>query len=182
MFIWMTILMTIRWILEDSSNYCVNASYSGLSINISILNEDILKAIKKLKNNQVAGVDQVPSFIIKDCAYIFIEPLAYIFNLINQTSCFPSRWKDAKIIPVFKGGIPIYFHIKSVLNDSQQGFMKHRSTLTNMTYFSQSISEALENKSQIDVVYADYSKAFDKADNKCCHLSVQTIQQPDKLY
>ena len=33
--------------LEDSSNYCVNASYSGLSINISILNEDILKAIKK---------------------------------------------------------------------------------------------------------------------------------------
>lgn len=40
--------------------------------------------------------------------------------------------------------------------------MPRRSTTTNLCNFSQFVLDALEEKSQVDVIYTDFSKAFDK--------------------
>ncbi|KAI5742577.1 hypothetical protein M8J77_008794, partial [Diaphorina citri] len=45
---------------------------------------------------------------------------------------------------------------------SQHGFIKGRSTLTNLTTFYQFLTSAIEDGGQVDCCYTDFSKAFDK--------------------
>ena len=41
--------------------------------------------------------------ILKDAFMVLIQQLVYLFNLSFATSNFPSEWKKATIIPLFKG-------------------------------------------------------------------------------
>ena len=53
-----------------------------------------------------AGLDNIPSFLLKDVASIFVTPLFYLFNIIIKYSSFPTIWKKASITPDFKKGDP----------------------------------------------------------------------------
>lgn len=46
--------------------------------------------------------------------------------------------------------------------DSQHGFMKGRSTVTNLAVISQYLCEIVDRKGQVDCIYTDFSKAFDR--------------------
>jgi hypothetical protein len=50
------------------------------------------------------GLDDIPGFIIKGCSSIFIHILRHIFNLSLTQQYFPSAWKEAAVVPVFKRG------------------------------------------------------------------------------
>lgn len=169
------------------------------SINItSVTHDEVIKSIKKLKPKMTMGLDSVPAFLIRDCSAVFALPLTIIFNLIFKTSYFPDKWKTSRICPVFKKGdktdlinyrpitiicnfgkvFEIYLHsilsihVSGMLTDQQHGFMTGRSTITNLVCKTQFICENLDLGSQVDVIYTDFSKAFDKLDhalllNKC---------------
>ena len=47
----------------------------------------------------------------------------------------------------------------------QHGFVKKRSTLTNLVIYTDFISEALNDYNQVDSLYLDFSKAFDSVDH-----------------
>ena len=49
-----------------------------------------------------------------------------------------------------------------LLNLSQHGFLPNRSCVTNLLSFLEDISLALDSGDSIDVIYLDFSKAFDK--------------------
>jgi Reverse transcriptase (RNA-dependent DNA polymerase) len=51
-------------------------------------------------------------------------------------------------------------------HDEQHGFMKNRSINSNLMIYTKIIFEAMENGSQIDSIYTDFSKAFDSVDHK----------------
>ena len=57
-------------------------------------------------------------------------------------------------------------HVSPALRQSQHGFMMGRSTVTQLLCFLQEIGSALDNGSQTDVVYLDFSKAFDSVSHK----------------
>ena len=50
----------------------------------------------------------------------------------------------------------------SLINDSQHGFSKGRSCLTNLLTFYRNVYEAVDNDANYDIIYQDFSKAFDK--------------------
>ena len=148
---------------------------------------DILDAVKKVNSNFTMGPDNVPAFLVKDCISCLCEPLCYLFNLIIAEAAYPNKWKSTKVIPVFKSGVrnnienyrPIaivsnfskiferivannlYSHVSNQLSPSQHGFIKGKSTSTNLCEYIQYISDSLESKKQVDVIYTDLSKAFD---------------------
>lgn len=166
-----------------------NCEYNYMpNVNISEFSEDdIIAVIRKLKNKPTAGHDQIPSFLVKDCGGILVKPLTIIFNLILKSSVFPDVWKISRICPILKSGDPcivinyrpisilcnfaklfemllydrIYLSVKCYLSTNQHGFMNGRSTTTNLIQFGQYVSQALDNKQQVDVIYTDFSKAFD---------------------
>lgn len=162
------------------------------SLYIPNLSEEIvLKALKKCKAKLTAGPDDIPSFILRDCAYVFVKPLTLLFNLALKNSLFPDIWKKAKICPIFKKGdksdignyrqITILcnfsklfesvlfeyfsFHFTSQISFHQHGFLKGRSTVTNLTCFTQYVAEVLDSGGQVDVIYTDFTKAFDRLDH-----------------
>ncbi len=153
---------------------------------------EVEDALNKLKPKRTLGPDGVPQYIYKACKEFFIQPLTYIFNLILQSSKFPSCWKVSKITPIPKNNqlneivnyrpisilpVPakvfetimhrrIYDQIRSQISDSQHGFIEGRSVVTNLVSFVQYTSYILDQNSQIDTVYTDFQKAFDKVDHQ----------------
>ena len=49
-----------------------------------------------------------------------------------------------------------------LINQTQHGFLKGRSCLTNLLDFMEHISKWADDGSPVDVIYLDFQKAFDK--------------------
>ena len=60
----------------------------------------------------------------------------------------------------------LYNHVRNTISGSHHGFVKCRSTVFNLVCYLDSISQAIDNKKQIDSVYLDFSKVF----NSVCHI------------
>lgn len=162
------------------------------SLLLSSINEsEVLCNLLKIKSNFTSGPDHIPGFILHDYAEFLAFPLTVIFNLCLNKSTFPSSWKLSRVCPVFKKGARsdvinyrpiaiisnfskvfelllstvISHHVKHMLSIRQHGFMRGRSTATNLITISQAISESIDNHSQLDVIYTDFSKAFDRLDH-----------------
>lgn len=54
---------------------------------------------------------------------------------------------------------------RSVIPTSQHGFMPKRSNTTNFIEITQFIRDAFQNGHQVDCIYLDFSKAFDRVDH-----------------
>jgi hypothetical protein len=176
-----------------SSNYQLNSrtlSYENFQISL-VSPLDVRNAIKELKSKRSSGPDGIPAYIIKGCGEVLSEPLCFIFNLSLSTRVFPYRWKEAKVTPIFKSGDktkienyrPIslinsfakvyelllykqmFNAIKSKICPEQHGFLPRRSTVTNLMEFSFNVSSELDNGGRLDVIYTDFSKAFDKVNH-----------------
>ena len=148
---------------------------------------DVEHCLGRLSSKFTSGDDLIPSFLVRDCRSIFAQPLQKIINLSLSTAKFPTLWKRARVTPVFKKGDKsnianyrpiaivsnfckvyeqlLYAHIypalKPVISLAQHGFMKGRSTVTNLGVITEFLSDAVDEGGQVDVVYTDFSKAFD---------------------
>ncbi|XP_063915734.1 uncharacterized protein LOC135131813 [Zophobas morio] len=163
---------------------------NNLIFNLPVINDcDILKAAKKIKPNFVCGPDDIPAFLVIDCLQYLLKPLCHIYNLILKSSIYPQMWKVSRVFPVFKAGDKanivnyrpialisnyaklfecimsdfLYTHCISTIALEQHGFIKGRSTLTNLCEFTEYVSLALDNRFQVDAIYTDLSKAFDRS-------------------
>ena len=56
----------------------------------------------------------------------------------------------------------ILSHCKPYLSENQHGFFPGRSTISNLSQFTQYCVETLDTGGQIDVIYTDLTKAFDQ--------------------
>ena len=166
----------------------------GLAVNnlylhdISLKENEVLKALQGLDPKKGAGPDKLPSIFIKSCASSLCVPLTLLFNQSLKTGIFPERWKTAMIVPIFKGGqksdisnycpiskisvIPkllekiiyqdFFSLVKNVIISEQHGFFRGRSLETNLFMFCEYLHCHMDKRIQVDAVYTDFSKAFDK--------------------
>lgn len=149
--------------------------------------ETLIRVMTTLPNKPTAGDDSIPCFFIKQARFGLAAPLTKIINIAIKTSTFPNLWKRARIVPVFKKGdasdmknyrpiailsnfakvfeqtlcSTIYGNVRTYISLQQHGFMAGRSTVTNLTTITQFISEVLDARGQVDVIYTDFSSAFD---------------------
>lgn len=152
-----------------------------------ILVADVIKAVKELKSSPVSGSDNVPAFILKGCIHALAPVLCKLFNLCLSQGKFPSVWKTSIVIPVPKNSnisnvknyrpislLPnfskvfekiivnhISFHIKPLISPHQHGFLKGRSTSSNLVSFLEYAAPSVLSQRQLDTVYFDLSRAFD---------------------
>lgn len=173
----------------DYNNVTHTLSTPTLLLDITEVSEDqVYKALCKIKPKLTSGPDQIPAFLVRDCASLFVAPLTAIFNISLKSSKFPNIWKMAKSVPIPKKGdktvvenyrqivlmdnFPkvfeiilyevLYFNLKNLITEAQHGFMRGRSTVTNLVCITDYISSGLDMRAQTDAIYLDFSKAFDK--------------------
>lgn len=145
--------------------------------------------------------------MFKSCASVLAAPLTLIFQRSLDTEVFPERWKKAYITPIYKSGdndnvknyrpvsitsiVPkllenlvsrqLYRVLSNVVNDNQHGFMKKRSTATNLISFTEYISHVLDDGGQVDVILTDFSKCFDKINHNLLISKLNALGVGGKL-
>lgn len=145
-----------------------------------------------LKPTNSFGPDGIPNSILKYCSDNLARPLTMLFNASLKLGYIPTMWKSSYLIPLHKSGsiinvsnyrgiaklsaIPKLFEklmtdiishkISSIIDCRQHGFRKGLSTVTNLLQFSSHIIEGFISGLQTDVVYTDFSKAFDKVNHR----------------
>lgn len=168
---------------------------------LEITEDQILSAIKKLDPDKGAGTDGIPSFFVKAAASALVTPLLLIFNASLAAGVFPVVFKSTLIHPVHKAGAadnvtnyrPIAVlncfaklfervvhqamleHVTPFLDSSQHGFLPKRGTVTNLLEYVTFLNEKLENREQVDVLYVDLSKAFDRISHDILIYKLQSF-------
>ena len=115
-----------------------------------------------------------------------------VFRKVISEETVPSDWREANVVPIFKGGqrsvaanyrqvtVSLTSQISKVFEavvrdemleflekhklrrDSQYGFRKGRSCVTNLLLFLDRILRCVDEGFCVDIVFLDLAKAFDK--------------------
>ena len=140
-----------------------------------------------------AGPDNIPTRLLKELSTELAPILTVMFQASLHQCCVPREWKFARVVPIYKKGdhsIPnnycpisltsicskllehiIYSHIFShldihnILCNEQHGFRQRRSCETQLLSTIHDFAKNLDEGLQTDVIFLDFSKAFDKVDH-----------------
>ena len=66
--------------------------------------EEVARAIMKLKNGKAMGIDDVPNEVLKHYTPKFISLLTKLYNLVQKTGKTPEVWKTGRLVLVHKSG------------------------------------------------------------------------------
>ena len=156
--------------------------------------DQVAKIISSLKNSKASGMDMLDTSIIKLVKEDITPAVCHIVNLSIQTNKFPTKWKIAKIIPLYKGKgckldpknyrpvaiLPILSKVleramfvqvlshmdkNNYFNPSHHAYRSFHSTTTAMLQMYDTWLEAVEDGDLAAVCMVDMSAAFDVVDN-----------------
>ena len=160
----------------------------NLLLSLKTTASEVKRILQNFDVTKATGADNIPARILKVCSQELSKPLALLFNRSFSLGRVPVQWKLANILPVHKANerdlvdnyrsisllsIPgkcqerivysaIYSHVSAYLSDWQHGFVKGRSTATQLILTHHKWARALDEGRQVDVVFLDFSKAFDR--------------------
>ena len=131
------------------------------------------------------------------------SPLAYVYTKSLSEGTVPPDWKLANVAPVFKKGskgsagnyrpvsltcvlckvmesvlrdaLVIHLSQHNLIRSSQHGFMARKSCLTNLLEYLEELSSLVDKGHAVDIVYLDFSKAFDKVPHQRLLLKCQGL-------
>lgn len=150
---------------------------------------EIKTIIAELKNSKTTGRDAIPVFVIKKFSSILCAPIAHICNLSISKGVFPSLFKQATIIPVYKAGdkatpsnyrpisllpclskilekvvnkrLTKFLETKGLLASTQFGFRQSKSTGDAVLNLTSLLTTYLDQGDKCIGVFLDLKKAFD---------------------
>ncbi|KAK4820048.1 hypothetical protein QYF61_017894 [Mycteria americana] len=154
-----------------------------------IQGEMVSDLLHHLDTHKSIGPDEIHPRVLKELAEVLTKPLSIIYQQSWLTGEVPVDWRLANVTPIFKKGrkedpgnyrpvsltlVPgklmeqiILSAITQQVEDnqgikpSQHGFRKGRSCLTNQISFYNEVTRLVDEEKAVDVVYLDFSKAFD---------------------
>ena len=170
---------------------CSEKSHSSFCSPFSLA--EFLAAASNVSSSTATGPDKVAYPMLKHLPRSGMDFLLHIFNLYWTFHSFPSIWKTYSIIPIHKMKKPLdspgsfwpisltsyvsklferiillrllfFLESNSILSPRQAGFRPGRSTLDQILYLSQSISDGFNKPrpgSRTILSTIDFSKAFD---------------------
>ena len=154
---------------------------------------DFSNAIDCIPGGASCGPDGIPAIVLKKAKVPMARMICKIFQTSLETGEIPASLKSAYIKGIYKGGaktkpanyrpISLTSHVIKtmervmrkalvafmdfyhLMDQRQHGSRAGRSTLSQLLQHQDEILQALETGNNIDVIYLDFSKAFDKVDH-----------------
>ena len=152
---------------------------------------ELQKAISRLKSKKSPGPDEISNeMLINLCSAAKVK-LLEIFNLSWEKGQVPQIWREAITIPILKKGkirtqassyrpisltscvgktleriinhrLKWYLESEQILVPQQAGFRECYSIEDQVTYLSQAVEDAFQEKKKVLAMWVDFKQAFDK--------------------
>jgi hypothetical protein len=147
-----------------------------------------------LKIDKSPGPDELHPRLLKELAKSLTKPLCIIFDQSLRLKMIPMEWKKATISAIFKKGnrlmagnyrpvsitsvickllekiirehIIKHMKVNKLFSNKQFGFISGRSTSLQLLEVLDKWTEAIDKGTDVDVIYMDFQKAFDKVPHK----------------
>ena len=161
--------------------------------NIIFTVEDIVEAIKELDPYSSTPDGDIPAKVLTKCKDSLAVPIFLLWHDSFRSGVIPPSMMTQYITPLYKKGdrtsaanyrpVSITSHLikifermlkkhivqhmesNSFLSPHQHGLRKKRSCLTQLLDHVDNILKTLNSGDEVDVIYLDYAKAFDKVDH-----------------
>ena len=130
---------------------------------------------------------------MKNCKNELALPLKLLASKSLSIGVVPSPLKEGIVTPIYKGGnkgltknyrpmtqtshigkniervvrerVTTYLDKIGAFNDGQHGFKKNRSCLSQLLSHQEALLQDMSKGKNVDVIYLDFAKAFDKVDH-----------------
>lgn len=177
---------------------------------VTVTNETFTKHLQKLKLGKASGPDGINSRVLKELAYQVAPGLKILFELSMAEGKLPKDWKDAHVIALFKKGskrqpnnyrpvsltsicckvfekitrdkIVKHLEENGLLHKDQHGFRGGRSCTTQLLEVMEIWTKWLDLGLPWDVIYTDFSKAFDSVPHQRLLNKVHAYGIRGKIY
>ena len=159
-------------------------------ISVSVTEQEVYDLINSLDTSKATGPDGIGPKLLREAGYTIVPSLTKLFNLCLDCAQFPSMWKLANVLPLYKKGDasdvgnyrPVsllsctskllervvfknlfnYIRDNNILTPHQSGFQSGDSTTHQLSYLYHVFCKALDSKKDVRIVFCDISKAFDR--------------------
>ena len=151
---------------------------------------EVSDLLHELKTDKSPGPDGLQPYMLKRMALSLAGPLARLFNLSFSTADIPEKWKLATVCAIHKKGdtrlaanyrpvsltsiickvcekivrknLMIHLEINNLTTPKQFGFLPRRNISLQLLCILEEWTEAWDKGEEVDCVYLDFSKAFDR--------------------
>ena len=175
----------------------------GMVIRLS--RNEVLHALKKMKNGKATGPDLIPVEVWKAIGEEGVDILYDLMVKILEQEKIPEEWRESILVPIFKGkgdvqecsnyrGIKLMSHTLKILEriidgrlreevdigKEQLGFMKGNGTSDGIFCLRQVMEKFREKQRDLHVVFIDLEKAYDRVPRQEIWRSLREKMVPEK--
>ena len=171
--------------------------------------ESVAKILGSLDINKAMGPDSVHPRLLRYLSEdgSFVDAVVLLLSACASERCIPEIWKTATVVALHKKGSVhnpneyrpvsltcimckvyeklireyILDGIEAVLSSKQHGFMRGRSCLSNLLETMDAVNDLLAEGGCADILYFDFSKAFDSVPHHRLLVKLKNFGIPDDI-
>ena len=161
---------------------------------VTITPSEVEQELLSLDVNSCMGADGIHPRLLSRCAASLCRPLSMIFSASLREGLLPVEWLSSQIVPIFKKGartdplnyrpvamtsVPCkvleriivkhmrrYLEENNLLSVHQFGFRSQHSTTDQLILTYEEVTRDVDEAKMIDMLFFDFSKAFDKVSHE----------------
>jgi len=171
--------------------------------------ESVAKILKSLDVSKAMGPDNVHPKLLRYLSAngSFVDAVVLLFSACATQQYIPEVWKTATVVALHKKGSVhsannyrpvsltcimckvyekllreyILNGVEQLLSSKQHGFMKGRSCLSNLLETIDTVNDLLAEGGCADILYFDFSKAFDSVPHDRLLIKMKKLGIPDDI-
>lgn len=176
---------------------------------ICLSQEGIFAALLNINKRKAVGPDDIPNEFLIRYAECCSKYLYFLFDKSLSVGAIPREWKCGRVIPIHKSGkksvvsnyrpisllctvgkllehivakhISTFVEQNSLLFRNQHGFRRGLSTVTQLVEISHFLAEVINRRGQTDLIFLDFSKAFDRVSHPKLLFKLKHLLRNEKI-
>lgn len=170
---------------------------------VPVTTDQVRRCVQEMRGGSAPGIDNISTTTIKNNLEFIVLPLTHIVNLSITTGVFPTAFKTAKVVPVYKSSdksclnnyrpisllsglskvlekcvkeqLHTFLETNNLISDRQFGFRKGRNAADALYLLNKEVTGLINANKKCLILYIDLAKAFDSIDRELLFTKLECL-------